>query len=198
VAWAKTRGKLDQPLYLFFIDHGSTEKFLLGHNVTDDSDITMEASQFKSFLDDYSTTNNQTVAVIDACSSGALLEKLSPSAGRAIVSSTGEGKAYFYEAEKQGFSRFMAEALRKGENFLEAFGFAHREQDKILPKVMAGKGETEIGQMPQLNDGSNGEWLRTLFVNGNFPRTNPVSIKELVTSGATELPAGQKHLLKGK
>jgi hypothetical protein len=198
VAWAKGRGKLDQPLYLFFIDHGSTEKFQLGNGTY------MDVSEFKGFLDDYNSTNNSMVAVIDACWSGVLLEKLSPNSSRAIISSTGAGLTYFYNAEKQGFSGFLAEALSKGENFKNAFDYATGEQQKILPRVVAeaesssDKPVGEILQEPKFEDGNNGEWLRTLFVNGNFPRTNPVSIKELVTSGPTTLPAGQKHLFKAQ
>jgi ligand-binding sensor domain-containing protein len=197
LGWAKQRGKLDQPLYLFFVDHGSNEKFLLGRDATNGSEIMMDASQFKGFLDNYTATNNQTVAVIDACSSGNLSEKLSPSSNRAIISSNkGSGKAYFYEIAKQGFSRFLADALLAGKNFADAFQDARKEQTKILPKITASKGE-DIRQEPQWNDGSSdGKWLRSLFVNGNFPRDNPVGIKNLVTPAT--LPATDKHLFKAQ
>ncbi len=197
--WAKGRGKLDQPLYLFLVDHGaedSNQKLYFKLSST----TPLEAGQLKGFLDEYTAaTSSPMVMVIDACWSGALMEELSPSANRAIISSSeGSGKAYFYAPEKQGFSRFLAESLGEGKSFGEAFDHAKREQQNILPRVAeSSKLPGEIGQVPQFNDGGNSEF-RTLFVNGNFPRTNPVSIKELVSSGTTSLAAGQKHLFKAQ
>ncbi len=200
--WAKGRGKLDQPLYFFLVDHGAEDSnqklyFKLSNTTT------LEATQLRGFLDEYTAaTSSSMVVVIDACWSGSLMEELSPSANRAIISSTtGSGKAYFYPPARQGFSRFLADSLSEGKSFKEAFEFASMQQTKILPRIAESSKQPieQLGQEPKFSDGSgNNDWLQTLFVNGNFPRANPVSIKELVSSGSTNLAAGQKHLLKAQ
>ncbi|MEN8215764.1 MAG: C13 family peptidase, partial [Pseudomonadota bacterium] len=99
-AYAKTKGQLEQPLYVFFTNHGGTDRFQLS------KDIYLYVDEFKSILDDYKNeTGNELALVIDASYSGALLQKL-VGPNRAIISSTGEGLAYFDRTNKQGFSRF--------------------------------------------------------------------------------------------
>jgi len=60
LAWAKTRGQLDQPLYLFFINHGTENRFIIAKNTY------LDVQAFKAILDDYQNeTGNQLVLVID-------------------------------------------------------------------------------------------------------------------------------------
>lgn len=63
--WAKAKGKLEQPLYFFFMDHGGEGTLKLSDATT----LTVE--QLKTMLDDYQDdTSNKLIAVIEACHSG--------------------------------------------------------------------------------------------------------------------------------
>ena len=168
LAWAKKRGKLDQPLYIFFIDHGGDDKFQLS-KLND-----MSAAEFKAILDDYQqATDNEIVLVIDACHSGNLLKQIiAPK--RSIISSTGTGLAYFDRENKKGFGYFFASGLLRGMSFFAAFEYSKIQQEKLLgniTKVLVGsstKTETNFKQEPQFEDGNKGDKLRKLFINGNF------------------------------
>jgi ligand-binding sensor domain-containing protein len=195
--WAKGRGKLDQPLYLFFVDHGGAEKFQLSKLEY------LEVTALKTWLDDYQTvTGNQVVMVIDACHSGQLLEQLK-APNRAIISSTSAGLAYFDRTDKRGFSRFFAAGLLKGMNFWEAFGYAGGEQTKLLGDISklltASTGKTqEVGQVPQFYDGSDvGKWLKQLYLNGSFAAGDVTLAVESLTTSTTS-PASQVISLKAK
>jgi hypothetical protein len=154
---AKTKGQLDQPLYVFFNDHGGTDKFQLAKGRY------LDVLDFKAILDDYQqTTGNELVLVIDTCYSGVLLEKLI-APNRAIISSTGNGLAYFDRRDKQGFGRFLAKGLLKGMNFLEAFNYASDKQTKLVKSLNIGQ-----DQIPQWYDGKEGQWLNQLYLNGSF------------------------------
>jgi ligand-binding sensor domain-containing protein len=190
--WAKTRGQLDQPLYLFFIDHGGTDRFQLGKLSY------MSAAEFKTILDDYqSQTGNQIVLVIDTCYSGSLMQKLI-APNRAIISSTGNGLAYFDRLQKQGFSRFLASGLLKGMNFFEAFQYASQKQKKMLGNLSQGTTtDLNIIQEPQLEDGQGGQWLRQLFLNGPFVTADLTLAVEGVTTSTT-LSASQSLNIKAQ
>jgi len=197
LAWAKTRGQLDQPLFLFFLDHGGPEKFQLSKLNY------MTAPEFKVILDDYQTaTGNEIIMVIDACYSGMLAEQLM-APKRAIISSTGNGLAYFDRKARQGFSRSFAKGLVKGMNFHESFEFATSEQQKMLgnisTRLLTGS-TTATGtkeQIPQLEDGSHGQWLRQVSLNeGSIINKVTLKVDSLTTS--TDLTAGQPFPLKVK
>jgi Leucine-rich repeat (LRR) protein len=154
---AKNRGRLNQPLYVFFTDHGGPSRVLIAKNSY------LEVEDFKAILDDYQNeTGNQVALVIDTCYSGSLLQKLI-APNRAIISSTGDGLAYFDRSSKQGFSRFFAEGLLKGMNFSEAFNYAHKEQTKLVNSFF-----DDRDQNPQWHDGRDGQWLQNLFINRDF------------------------------
>jgi len=188
--WAKTSGKLDQPLYIFFVDHGGTNRFQL-------SKLTyLEVLEFNDWIEDYqNTTGNEVVLVMDACYSGVLLEQLIAK-DRLLISSTGDGLAYFDRTTKQGFSRFFAKGLLKGMNFHEAFEDARDKQNQLLGDIAnlsAGSSPVSgnISQEPQFDDdGNNGQWLRRLCLNGCFATGDTtLEIEGLTTS--TTLQAGQ-------
>ncbi|OQW88241.1 MAG: hypothetical protein BWK78_08535, partial [Thiotrichaceae bacterium IS1] len=123
--WAKKRGPLDQPLYLFFIDHGGPGQLQLAPLTY------LEADDLDNWLDDYqTTTGNQVVLVIDACYSGSFLQPLQ-APNRAIITSAAANElAYFYDEE--GFSRFFIKGLWQGRSFQEAFEYARSEQNKMV------------------------------------------------------------------
>jgi ligand-binding sensor domain-containing protein len=180
------KGQLDQPLYVFFNDHGGTDKLQLAKGSY------LNVLEFKAILDDYQqTTGNELVLVIDTCYSGVLLEKLI-APNRAIISSTGNGLAYYDRRDKQGFSRFLADGLLKGMNFLEAFDYASDKQTKLVKSLNIGQ-----DQIPQSYDGKNGEWLRDLYVNGSFVTGDTtLAVKELTPP--TTLSASQTLTLQAR
>ncbi|NJO18042.1 MAG: hypothetical protein HC877_20630 [Thioploca sp.] len=147
------------PLYLFFIDHGSTDKLQLSKI----DQIT--ASEFKTLLDDYqTTTGNDLLLLIDACYSGTFSQQLLDERfRRAIISSTNDTVAYFDRADKQGFSRSFAKSLDKGMTFKEAFDYANKEQQKLvgdlskLTTASTNDRSQNIEQIPQFYDGTHGE-----------------------------------------
>ncbi|OQW90768.1 MAG: hypothetical protein BWK78_06220 [Thiotrichaceae bacterium IS1] len=211
--WAKGRGKLDQPLYLFFTGNEGDNKLQL-------SKLTyLDASDFKVMLDDYQTaTANQVIVVIDAGYSGSFLPSLA-APNRAIISSaTADGLAYFDRSEKSGFNRFFADYLVTGASFLEAFQLASHDQNEMLGQFNAAlssaSGSTEsILQIPQLDDNgdgvfteTDGQWLRQIYLNGNFSVVDEstdtpavareFTIQELTPS--TTLQAGQPIVLKAQ
>lgn len=181
--WAKTRGPLDQPLYVFLIDHGGTDKFQLSQLTN------MGALKFDEILDDYqNTTGNQIVLIIDACHSGSLLKQLMGKS-RAVISSSDHRVAYFDRLEKQGFSRFLANGLLRGMSFFEAFEYASQEQTDMLGGMFS--------QAPQFEDNQDGKWLRRLFINGSFVAGDLTLAVKGLTS-LTTLPAGQALSLQAQ
>jgi Leucine-rich repeat (LRR) protein len=179
LTWAKTQGQLKQPLYVFFINHGGKDRFLIAKNSY------LDVQDFKAMLDDYQNeTGNQLALLIDACYSGILLEKLIAQ-NRAIISSTGDGLAYFDRTSKQGFSRFFASGLLKGMNFYEAFDYARDKQTKLVKSFSIGD-----DQNPQWYDGTtDGQWLQDIFINGNFTVADITLTVSAITPSNQELSA---------
>jgi len=195
---AKTRGKLDQPLYLFFTGNSSNNKL---NRLT-----YLDASDFKVMLDDYQTaTANQVIVVIDACYSGSFLPVLAAPNRAVISSATADELAYYDTVSKQGFNRFFADYLLKGTNFLEAFQLASRNQDKMLGGIELAGSTENIHQTPQLDDNgdgvfteADGQWLKQVYVKGeDTPEiTREFTIQELTPS--TTLQAGQPFVFKAQ
>ncbi|EDN70004.1 hypothetical protein BGP_1649 [Beggiatoa sp. PS] len=129
--------------------------------------------------------------MIDACYSGVLLEKLK-APNRAIISSTGNGLAYFERGSKQGFSRFFSEGLLQGMSFHEAFGYATNKQNRLVRSLNIGQ-----DQVPQFYDAQEGAWLKDIFINGAFTVGDlTLNVESLTT--ATTLAAGQPLNLQAK
>jgi ligand-binding sensor domain-containing protein len=200
--WAKGLGKLDQPLYFFFMDHGGEGKLQLSPN------LNLTAEELKTLLDDYqTTTGNSMVAVIEACHSGSLIPILTAPNRAVIASAKASEKAYFYE--KKGFSRFLADYLLKGANFFESFGLASRDQEKLRGKNKTlnsqTAGDTGITlQTPQLDDNqdglfttADGSWLKQVYINGNFETADATLTVDNQTP-ATTLTVGQTITLQAK
>ena len=196
--WAKQQGQLLQPLYLFIMTHGSEGKLLL------DEANELQANDFKSLLDDYQTvTGNQVIVIIEASHSGSFLSALS-APNRAIISSA-SSEEFTYFIAKRGFSYFLADNLLTGMNFRAAFDLASQTQTQLRgynPSLT----ETiySLTQTPQLDDNhdglytsADGEWLKTIYINGDFETAGPIlAIENLTTS--TIIQAGQPLTLKAK
>jgi len=199
--WAKGLGKLDQPFYFFFMDHGGEGKLHLAPN------LQISAEDIKPLLDDYqNTTGNQLIVVLEACHSGSLIPALTAPNRAIITSAKADEKAYFFE--KKGFSRFFADYLTKGTSFSEAFQLATRDQDKLRGKNLqfqtaGGTGMTP--QTPQLDDNNDGKydptqdnnWLKTVYINGKFTTADDTLAIENLTPAAT-LSVGQTVQLQAK
>jgi ligand-binding sensor domain-containing protein len=200
--WAKEQGKLDQPLYLFFIDHGGEGKVQLAKNTN------MSAEEFKGILDDYQqATGNQVVILLEACYSGSFLPILA-APNRAIISSAKENELAYFEDEK-GFSRFFTQNMLRGMNFLEAFDYSVQNQSRMLAKIdkrLSGSAEyIETTQTPQCDDNgdgvydktSDGLWLKQLKINGNIKTGDfTLAIESLSTS--SPLKVGEPFSLRAK
>ncbi|BAP55870.1 two-component system sensor histidine kinase/response regulator [Thioploca ingrica] len=199
--WAKQRGQLTQPLYFFFMDHGGDGRLMLS------SSQELTASDFKALLDDYQTvTGNAVVVILEACHSGSFLQTLQAPKRAIISSAKGDELAYFIE--NRGFSYFLADYLLQGRNFHEAFGLATQAQSKLSGHNLDLTGAIERGQLtsqtPQLDDthdglytSDDGQWLQTVYINGNFQTADStLAVENLTTS--TTLQAGQPLTLKVK
>jgi hypothetical protein len=120
-----------------------------------------------------------------------LLQKLI-APNRAIISSTGDGLAYFDRAAHQGFSRYLAKGLYKGWSFSEAFDYASEKQEKLVKSLDIGK-----DQNPQWHDGQDGAWFSNLYINGAFTVADITLTVEALTTSTT-LSAGQNLPLSTK
>ena len=200
--WAKEQGKLDQPLYVFFIDHGGEGKLQLAKNTN------MSAEEFKGILDDYQqATGNQVVALLEACYSGSHLPILA-APNRAIISSAKDNELAYFEDE-QGFSRFFTKNLMKGMNFLEAFDYSVQQQGILLAKMderLAGGSAEYVAttQTPQCDDNgdgvyntSDGQWLKQIMINGNI-QTGDFTLAVESLTASTPLQVSEPFSLRAK
>ena len=114
--WAESKGKLEHPLIVIFVDHGLPNTLLLDPLGTE----TLTADTFKALLDDYqNSTDNQVVVILEACHSGTFVPTLS-APNRLIISSTDEELAYFSDKGRTSFLKLYFDNLRQGESFGES------------------------------------------------------------------------------
>jgi len=187
--WAKRRGKLNQPLYVFFVDHGSTDaggSLILGNSNK------LTSSELKSIIDDYQNdvNKNQVVVFIDACYSGLFLNPLA-APDRAVITSTKADQTG--RIQKGSFSYVFANSLARGADMRDAFDRAVIAQKNVSAE-----------QIPQLDDNGNGiyesgvdgGWLKKIgAVNGDFVTADAtLEIKSL--SSSASLKAGESLTLK--
>jgi len=165
--WAKEQGKLDQPLYLFYIGHGGEDKLHLAKFVD------LEAAELKALLDEYqAVTGSQAIIVVDACHSGSFMPTLAAENRAVLTSSKAEEKSFFFE--KQGWSRFLASSLYQGMHFFDAFSYAMRDQEHLLGKNLPGFQENGRTQTPLFDDNGDGmysqdgQWLKQVKINGAY------------------------------
>ncbi|WP_186441710.1 two-component regulator propeller domain-containing protein [Desulfamplus magnetovallimortis] len=204
--WAKTKGDLNQPLYIFFTDHGGNNRLQLAKGVY------IEAEELNTMLDDYQqTTGNKLILVIDACHSGTLVESLA-APDRAIISSTDDGLAYFDRYDDQSFNYFVTKGLFKGMNFVEAFHYATSAQKKLLGKLsdyatVAGDEPGGYSQEPQYDDSGDGfysisdegQWLKQVAINGSVTMADiTLQVTPLIDSGMVSGSTSPQILLKAE
>jgi hypothetical protein len=107
-AWAKDKGQLDDPLFVTFIGQSSDGQLLLNQE-------TLNANTFKTILDDYQNiTGNQVVVIVEASHSGTLISTLAGE-NRVIITSTGDGFAYYQDLGRTSFLKLFIDHLRNGD-----------------------------------------------------------------------------------
>ncbi len=177
--WAKTKGKLEHPLILIFVDHGWPNELLLNPLGTE----TLTAEIFKGLLDDYqNSTHNKVIVIIEACHSGTFLPTLS-APNRLIISSTDDQLAYFSDNGRTSFLKLYFDNLRQGEKFGQSL--------QQVTEIIATYSSPLNQQRPQLNDNP----LQNSCLNGCWGSL-PGALKLTITKLPPILPIGQPIDLK--
>lgn len=154
--WAKQQGSLDEPLIIFFIDHGIPGGLLLDPQGQD----ILSTAQLKTWLDDYQQhTGNALVLVVEACHSGTLVSDLAAEQ-RLIISSTDEDLAYYDDLGRSSFLKLYLDQLRQGATYQEAMN--HTRQ------LISGYRKPLNRQNPQLEDSRSGLFAKQHCLNGCF------------------------------
>ena len=115
--WAKSKGSLTQPLYLYFVDHGAPGELML---TTVDA---LKGEALATMIDDYQkATGNQVVVILEACYSGSLIPYLS-APNRVIITSSSEDETSIYD--QNGTISFSAAFCMNisGANLKDAFDY---------------------------------------------------------------------------
>jgi len=152
-AWAKDKGQLDEPLFVTFIGQSSDGQLLLNQE-------TLNANTFKTILDDYQNiTGNQVVVIIEASHSGTLISTLAGE-NRVIITSTGDGFAYYQDLGRTSFLKLFVDHLRNGDFLKVARNF--------VKSTFSSYSFPFNQQMPQLEDNVNGFLAQNLCLNSCF------------------------------
>lgn len=108
------------PLYIYLIDHGGIGAFKIYPGEI------LEAQDFKNWLDSFEdATNRDIVVMIDACKSGSFTELLIETGDRRIVvTSTGNGDAYYQIGGAISFTQFFIDRLLAGDTINEGWSTA--------------------------------------------------------------------------
>ncbi|MBF0230533.1 MAG: hypothetical protein HQK63_13270 [Desulfamplus sp.] len=117
--WAKSKGKLTQPLYLYFVYRGEESSKLLLANAE-----ALTGDLLSSMISDYqSSTGNTVVVIIEASYSGSMIPHLSGN-NRIIITSSGADQESYYD--QNGDISFTAAFLMNvdGANLKDALSYA--------------------------------------------------------------------------
>ncbi|SEH07812.1 ligand-binding sensor domain-containing protein [Candidatus Venteria ishoeyi] len=154
--WAKEQGTLEQPLLLFFIDHGLPDHLLLeptGLQLLDET-------TFAGLLDDYqNVTGNTVIVVLEACHTGSLVSALQAE-NRIIITSTDDDLAYYDDLGRTSFMRSFMDQMRLGDSFMSAWQMVSADIQQQRSPLNR--------QQPQLEDSSNGILAQQFCMNGCF------------------------------
>lgn len=117
--WAKEQNS-DGPLYIYLIDHGGTDQFLV---FPDDEILT--ANQLKGYLDTFQAdTGRKVIVVIEACKSGSFTDNITQQGDtkdRIIITSTGAGDGFLYLQGRISFTQFFTDAIITGDSIYQAY-----------------------------------------------------------------------------
>ena len=152
--WAAGQVGPDVPLFIFFMDHGAINRFLV--NEIDGVQHEVSAYTLAGWIDTLQTTTDALVTFIyDACYSGSFLDSLgNPDYERILVTSTkASGTAYFIDDGRVSFTQFFMEGVQAGRTILECYVMTN---DAL--------GTLGFGQEPQLEDTTAGELSRSIRI----------------------------------
>jgi streptogramin lyase len=191
--WAKGRGQLDQPLYIFMVGHGKGDHLKASGKFELSSGRELASDTLHDYLDDYQIqTGNDVILLVEACYSGTFLKshtqtELTPR--RAVITSANSREVAKFHDEK-GFSYFFMDSQLVGTySMKEMFKQARNHQLEIS------------SQAPQLDDNgdgqyseADGDWLNKVKIEGHVaeeisklacqtPVTNPLDNRALVRVG---------------
>ena len=139
--WAASQDT-DGPLYVYLIDHGGIDNFMLfpGEILT--------ADQLKGWLDAFqtATTGRKVTVIIEACKSGSFTDKLiATGRDRVIITSTNDQDAYMQLGDRISFSQFLVDRLLTGDSLNAAYLKAKQQlanmglpYSKMQPKLVEG------------------------------------------------------------
>jgi len=171
-AWAKDKGQLDNPLFVTFIGQSSDGQLLLNQE-------TLNANAFKTILDDYQNiTGNQVVVIIEASHSGTLISTLAGE-NRVIITSTGDGFAYYQDLGRTSFLKLFVDHLRNGDFLKVARNF--------VESTFSSYSFPFNQQMPQLEDNVNGFLAQNLCLNSCFGGLPGVLVLTVQPPGSVNL-----------
>ena len=149
--WAEEKVGTDVPLFIYMIDHGKEDTFLL-KGLSE----TLNSSELDSYLDELTadTGCHKITIVVESCSSGSFIRNLS-APGRIIVTSTSEKANALIEKTGATFSKYFFNAIAKGESIKEAF-----EEASNAPEIKSYSDMLKrVGlppQIPLLDDNGDG------------------------------------------
>jgi hypothetical protein len=142
--WAAPLVNAETPLYLYLMDHGGMDAFLV-----DGSAGKLTTGQLHAWLSalEDSTDLETTVVIIEACRSGSFIytPHTISQPGRVIVTSTGPGQNAFASAQGAYFSDAFFTAFGSNKNLYVAF-----EQGRQAVAT------NHLAQTPQLDDNGDG------------------------------------------
>lgn len=187
--WA-TAQSTDGPLFVYLIDHGGIDNFMLfpGEIVT--------AEQLKGWLDVFQTaTDRKIVVVIEACKSGSFTDNLvAPGQNRVVVTSTNDQDSYIQLGGRISFSQFFVDRLLTGDSLNQAYLKAKQQ--------LANMGLPYSNMQPKLVEGvslsSNTTRLGGDFAIASlFPEITETSFNTNVTANTTQNFYAQLSSLEG-
>ncbi len=170
--------KTSGPLYLFLIDHGDSDAFMVSES------IHMTADQLTGYINSFqSQTGRQVVILVDACKSGSFIDNLVTGSEDRVVITTArdDNKTYLTSSGENTFTDFFIAALVDNETIAGAFSQADGFLDTkatgfsrfITPQIKSGNGSTA----EEIRLGGNGIGM------SSFPQFSPVAATPL--SGMT-------------
>lgn len=135
--WAVSQDT-DGPLYVYLIDHGGIDSFMLY------PDQIVTADQLKSYLNTFQTdTGRKVVVIIEACKSGSFTDNLiAAGRDRVVITSTDDQDAYIQLGGRISFSQFLVDRLLTGDSLNSAYLKAKQQlanmglpYSKMQPKI---------------------------------------------------------------
>lgn len=138
--WAASQDT-DGPLYVYLIDHGGIDSFMLfpGEIVT--------ADQLKGWLDAFQIqTGRKVIVMIEACKSGSFTDNLiTQGLDRVVVTSADDQDSYIQLGGRISFSQFFVDRLLTGDSLNAAYLKAKQQltnmglpYSKMHPKLVEG------------------------------------------------------------